>query len=1011
MSKTAKRSPVRRRAWRVASAAALILAAGAGAAWYLLVARPATPADSVAAIRDAAAAGRLGEAEARLDAWLSLHPDDAEATVLRGLMLANRGRLDAALDRLGRVPATAPERAQAAAAMGEVAFRLHDAPRAERAFCEVAARDPFAAEPRRRLVHLLSLEQRHGEARDVLWELFRASGDPRVLASLVQNLSAYETDARGFTSELDAFLARTPSDPFLRRVKGLELAMKGRPAEALPHLEAAAGALADDPVGRFALAECRLALGQFEGDDAILGPRPPTPADAARWLILRGRLLEALGRPEDAAARFREAVAANPRDAEASYRLGQALQRLGDRDEAGRSLDRAAALKAEQAEFRRAFDAAARQGFDADPPFAKLGGLCRDAGLLAEARAWFELAAKKDGPAREALAGLPAGPAPPPVALSRPVLAADAAGPATFAVSPAPATPPSRLRLEDVTATSGISYRYDCAEKGDFYLGDTMGGGVGLIDCDGDGRLDVYFVNGCRLPYDPASPPGTNRLYRNRGGGTFEDVTDRAGAPGRGYGMGCAVGDYDGDGRDDLFVTGLGSTVLYRNRGDGTFEDVTDRAGVGSKLWTTAAGFGDLDGDGDLDLFVVTYVDADPVDVPECRDATGRRLHCSPALFRGQPDLLFRNDGDGTFTDVSAESGVAAAPDGRGLGMAIADLDGDGRLDVFVANDLAPDFLFLNRGGLRFEESALEAGVALNGSGRATASMGVVADDLDGDGLTDLFVANFLNEPDSFFRNLGGGLFMDATLAANLHAAGPIGTGFGVVAPDFDNDGRPDLFMANGHVDDQPWINTPMAQPPQAFLGGPGGRFEPVDPSASPYLSRRVVARGLAAGDLDDDGRVDLVVVHRDAPAVVLKNETPGGNWIGLRLRGRRSGSPPVGARATCRSGGRDRVRIVSSGTSYLAAQDPRIWFGLGDAVRAESIRVRWPSGLEQTFADLDAGTVYEVVEGEPEPRPLKPADPAAGEGPADGPPPPGRQAQRRDEATLRAGVREPSRS
>jgi hypothetical protein len=530
----------------------------------------------------------------------------------------------------------------------------------------------------------------------------------------------------------------------------------------------------------------------------------------------------------------------------------------------------------------------------------------------------------------------------------------------------------NRLRLEDITGAAGIVYQYDCAARGDLYLGDTMGGGVGLIDYDGDGWLDIYFVNGCLLPYDPKAPPGPNKLYRNKGDGTFEDVTARAGAPGAGYGMGCAVGDYDNDGHDDLFVTGLGRTVLYRNRGDGTFEDATARAGVGSDRWTTAAGFGDLDGDGDLDLVVVTYVAADPANVPDCRDATGRALHCSPARFDAQADLLFRNEGNGTFTNVSKESGVDAAPEGRGLGMAIADLDGDGKLDVFVANDLSADFLFINRGGLRFEESGLAAGVALNGSGRATASMGVVADDLDGDGLTDLFITNFLNEPDTLFRNLGRGFFQDATLSANLHASGPIATGFGVAAPDFDNDGHPDLFMTNGHVDDQPWINSPMAQPPQAFMGTAGGKFEPVAPAASPYLARRVVGRGLAAGDIDNDGRVDLVVVHRDSSAVVLRNTTPGGHWLGLRLRGSRSGSTPVGAVVTCRAGGRNQVRILSGGTGYLSAHDPRLWFGLGSSSRVESIHIRWPSGLEQSFSDLPADTNLELREGDPEPKPGK---------------------------------------
>ncbi len=978
----AKRKASRRRGWWVAAVLTVVLGLSVYAWWFLGAASTPRVQDSLAAIRAAAESGRLPEAGARINRWIEANPKDGQAKLLSGLILATQGRTDDAIKALEAIPETDPMRGQAIGAIGEIAFRGRRARRAELACREAAARDPNAAEPRQRLIHLLSLQLRHGEARDVLWELFRASREPRILSSLIHNLSFHESDARGFTSEIDEFLAGTPNDPYLRRVKGLALMMRSQPADALPHLEAAAEALSNDPVGRFALAECLLALGRFQGDESILGPRPEQPADAARWLVFRGRLQEALGRPDDALKSLRDAVAANPRDREAHYRLGQFLNRTGQ-SEAGRSqLDRAKELQASYREFEKELDTILRKGPKADHGFESLGKLCRDAGLFSEARAWYELAASADPSsetARLALAELPDGIQPLPVALSRPVVRqGSTAEPLPVASAPKPAKDSAVLRFEDVSSRAGISYQYDCAARGDLYLGDTMGGGVGLIDYDRDGWLDIYFVNGCPLPYDPKAPPGKNRLYRNRRDGTFEDVTARAGASGQGYGMGCAVGDYDDDGHDDLFVTGLGRTVLYRNRGDGTFEDVTAKAGVGSDRWTTAAGFADLDNDGDLDLMVVTYVNADPSNVPDCRDATGRPLHCSPARFDGQPDLLFRNDGNGKFTDISRESGIDAAPDGRGLGMAILDLNGDGKLDIFVANDLSPDFLFLNQGGLKFEESGMSSGVALNGSGKATSSMGVVADDLNGDGLPDLFITNFLNEPDSLFRNLGNGLFVDATLGANLQAVGLIGTGFGVAAPDFNNDRHPDLFMKNGHADDQPWINTPMAQPPQAFLGKPEGRFEAVPESASPYLSRRVVGRGLAAGDLDNDGRLDLVIVHRDVPAVVLRNTTPGGKWIGLHLHGKRSGSIPYGAIVTCVADGRSQVRVLAAGTSYLSVHDPRIWFGLGTTTLVDSIKVRWPSGLEQTFRDLPAGTIFDLTEGEEKPKPARGTAPIA---------------------------------
>ena len=383
---------------------------------------------------------------------------------------------------------------------------------------------------------------------------------------------------------------------------------------------------------------------------------------------------------------------------------------------------------------------------------------------------------------------------------------------------------------------AGVRFQYDAGATPRLFIGDTMGGGVALFDFDDDGWLDIYFVNGCALPFDGQSPPRPNKLYHNRGDGTFEDVTHRAGVGGRGYGMGCAVGDFDNDGHDDLFVTGLNQTVLYRNRGNGTFADVTAQAGVTSSRWTTAAGFGDLDGDGDLDLVVVTYVEADHEAVLECRDKFGKLIHCNPDRFPAQFDQLFRNNGNGTFTDVSRQAGIEV-PEGRGLGLAIVDLDGDGRLDLFVANDGTANFLFRNRGGLQFEEIGLTAGVAYDGEGEPTGSMGVVAEDLNSDGRIDLFHTNFINQSNSLRWNLGGNLFTDGTLAANLAAPSRSLTGFGTVALDVDNDGTLDLFVANGHTDDQPWFNTPMAQTHSCFWAGSGvasnwlaPRYRPISP-------------------------------------------------------------------------------------------------------------------------------------------------------------------------------------
>jgi hypothetical protein len=518
--------------------------------------------------------------------------------------------------------------------------------------------------------------------------------------------------------------------------------------------------------------------------------------------------------------------------------------------------------------------------------------------------------------------------------------------------------------LVDGSAAAGITYFYESgASDRRLFIADTMGGGVGLIDFDGDGWLDIYLVNGCSLPFYVKNPTAPNILYRNQRDGTFRDVTASAKVAGRGYGMGCTVGDYDNDGDDDLFVTGLRGTILYRNRGDGTFEDVTNSAGVFSDRWTTAAGFGDLDGDGDLDLVVVTYVDVSLDDEHMCRDNAGRPIHCSPGYYPAQADLLYRNNGDGTFTEVSQSSGFVAE-NGRGLGLAIADLDADGKLDIFVANDASPNFLFRNQGGLRFEEIGAEAGVATNGSGLATASMGVIAEDLDGDGRIDLFITNLVNESSTLFRNQGGMLFIDATLASGLDAPSRPKTGFGDAVLDVDNDGYLDLFVANGHVDHRPWANSPMNQTALFFWGRDRGRFEVATASdASSYFARKIVGRGVAAGDLDNDGRVDLVVIHRDAPAALLWNRAKAGHWLGIRLRGSPSGRTPIGSQVTCRIGGRTLVRWLTSGTGYLSTHDPRLWFGLGDATRIDRLEVKWPSGRVQSWTALSADRLLTIVE------------------------------------------------
>ncbi|MBX6316097.1 MAG: CRTAC1 family protein, partial [Isosphaeraceae bacterium] len=494
---------------------------------------------------------------------------------------------------------------------------------------------------------------------------------------------------------------------------------------------------------------------------------------------------------------------------------------------------------------------------------------------------------------------------------------------------------------------------------------ETMGGGIGLLDYDGDGWLDVYAVQGGRLVPEVSSPTAAgDRLFRNRGDGTFEDVTTAAGLIGADhrFGHGVAVGDYDNDGDPDLFLTRLDAYRLYRNRGDGTFEDVTTAAGLGGpRDWPTSAAFADFDHDGDLDLYVCHYAVWDVHHPRLCQRPDGTPSYCPPRAVEPTQDRLFRNDG-GRFVDVTAGSAIAGEA-GRGLGVVAADLDGDGRIDFFVANDSSANYLFLNHGGGRFEEVGHEAGVACGAEGGYQAGMGVACGDLDGDGRLDLAVTNFFGESTTLYHNLGRGLFVDRTAASGLAAATRHLLGFGTAFLDANNDGQLDLLTVNGHViDGRP--DFPYQMPAQLLAGVGRGRLADVSEQAGAAFRTPRLGRGLAVGDLDNDGRLDAVAIDQNRPLVYLHNCSRGGHWIRFQLEGTASNRDGVGAMVTVQAGGRRLVAARFGGGSYQSASDPRLHFGLGGADRVDQIEVAWPSGRLDRFSNLAVDQDYRLREG-----------------------------------------------
>jgi enediyne biosynthesis protein E4 len=534
---------------------------------------------------------------------------------------------------------------------------------------------------------------------------------------------------------------------------------------------------------------------------------------------------------------------------------------------------------------------------------------------------------------------------------------------------------PPPFRFVDVAEKAGLTRVLLAGRPDKDHLLDSTGAGVAFLDYDRDGRLDVYVVNGWRLEGGRVVERGRNALYRGMPDGTFKDVTEEAGVDGEGeWGQGVAVADYDGDGWPDIFVTNFGKNVLYRNLGDGHFRNVAKEAGVESPGWNTGAAFLDADGDGRLDLYVAAYIDATIEDVLAARRTLSWRgleqVAVGPFGLKGAPDHFFRNVG-GRFVDATVEAGLVDRAAGFGFGVRAADFNHDGRPDLYVANDSDPNYLYRNEGGGVFKEVGTWAGAALDENGAAQASMGIAVGDVDGDGILDLFTTNFSEDFSTLYRGLGDGLFEDVSKRSGVGPATYMPLSWGTAFADLDNDGDLDLIVANGHIypqiDRHPELIGTYAQrnlllENRSTPGTPV--FVDVTDGAGPGFQLRSSSRGLAVGDFDNDGRLDILISHLDAPPTLLHNETPGGAWLTVVCVGAHGETNPIGTEVTIRAGGRRQFRDIAAGDSFLSTHDPRPHFGLGPVELVDEVDVRWPDGTHSVRQRVPARQFLRIEKG-----------------------------------------------